>query len=96
MLKWGALAAILTIGAPLTALSQSHTAEDEAACTPDVIRLCQQFIPRRQEIIGCLRERRSELGAECFRVFSRPQSSQQLDQEQRPRRRPAAKQHSPN
>ena len=96
MLKWGALAAMLTIGAPLAALAQSHTPEDEAACTPDVIRLCQQFVPRRREIIACLDERRSELGADCFRVFSRPPPPQQVDQERRARRKPAAKQHDPN
>jgi len=91
----GALAAILTIVAPLAALAQSHSPEDEAACTPDVMLLCQQHIPKRQEIIACLVERKSELGPECSRVFSRPASAQPQRAEERRRPRKAID-HAPN
>ena len=68
MRKIAALAAFLTIIAPLAALAQSHSPEDEAACTPDVLSLCQQYIPKRQEIIACLM--REEAGTES-RVLRR-------------------------
>jgi hypothetical protein len=85
MLKYGALVAVLTIGAPLAALAQSHSPEDEAACTPDVLRLCQHFIPKRPEIIACLTERKNELSPPCYLVFSRPA---QKTEDERRRRKP--------
>ena len=95
MRKSAALAVILTLGAPLAAipmaavgpvLAQSHSAEDEAACTPDVLRLCQQFIPRRAEIIACLVANKTELGPACNEVFSRP--AQKPQESRRPPRKP--------
>jgi hypothetical protein len=91
----GALAVFLAVGSPLTALSQTHTQEDEAACTPDVVRLCQEHIPNRQAIIACMVQKKSELGPECFAVFSRPPSQRASDEDGRRRRRPAS-QHAPN
>ena len=40
---------------------------DNAAqqCTPDVMRLCSEFIPDRGRIAGCLRARRSQLSPGC-------------------------------
>ena len=87
MRKTAALAAFLTLAAPLAALAQSHTPEDEAACTPDVLSLCQQYIPRRQEIIACLTARKAELSPPCHAVFSRPAQSNKVEE---PRRRSAA------
>jgi hypothetical protein len=92
MPKRAALAVLLTVGVPLAAAAQSHTPEDEAACTPDVIRLCQQYIPKRQDIINCLTERKSELGPACFAVFSRPPSPAKAEEPKRGRRKPAAAQ----
>jgi hypothetical protein len=95
MWKLGALAALLTIAAPLAALPQNYTAEDEAACTPDVMRLCQQFVPNRPTIIACMMENKRQLSPECSAVFSRPASAQQsAEDERRRRRKPSA--HSPN
>ena len=89
MRKLAALAVVLTFGAPLAALAQSHTPEDEAACTPDVILLCQQYIPKRQDIIACLTARKNELGPACYAVFSRPPPAQRVEEPRRPRRKPA-------
>ena len=95
MRKSAALAVVLTLGAPLAAVpraatgpafAQSHSSEDEAACTPDVMRLCQQFIPRRQDIIACLISNRSELSPPCNDVFSRP--AQKAQESRRPPRKP--------
>lgn len=100
MRKTAALAVVLTLGSPLAAVApaalallsaapasaQSHSAEDEAACTPDVMRLCQQFIPRRQDIIACLVANKSQLNPACHEVFSRP--AQRPQESRRPPRRP--------
>src|SRR5262249_3518489 len=88
MRKSAALAIFLTITAPVSALAQSHSAEDEAACTPDVLSLCQQYIPNRQEIIGCLNARKQELSPACFAVFSRPAPGKKAEDPRRPPRKP--------
>jgi hypothetical protein len=87
----GVLAILLTIGAPSAALSQSdtHTQEDEAACTPDVMRLCQEFVPNRQAIIACMVQKKRDLSPECHAVFSRPPSQRTSDEDRRRRRRPS-------
>lgn len=92
----GALAVFLTVSTPSVALSQSqdHTAEDEAACTPDVMRLCQEFIPNRTAIIACMVQKKKELSPDCHAVFSRPPSQRAAEDERRPRRR--ASPHAPN
>jgi hypothetical protein len=89
MKKTVALAALLIIGAPLAVLAQSHTPEDEAACSPDVMALCQQYIPKRPDIIACLRERRRELSSACQEVFSRPPSARAEESTRRGKRKPA-------
>ena len=88
MRKTAALAVLQTINAPLVALAQSHSAEDEAACTPDVLALCQQYIPLRPEIIACLSAKQQELSPACFAVFSRPASGKKAEDPRRPPRKP--------
>ena len=39
------------------------------ACTPDVFRLCGQFIPDVDGIVGCLRLQRPNLSPGCRAVF---------------------------
>jgi len=46
------------------------SAEAEQACTPDVFRLCNAFIPDRGRITACLRANRRALSAPCAGVFS--------------------------
>lgn len=67
-------------GAAMTAFLVSPTlaadrgsVEDQMACTPDVYRLCSQFIPDEDAIVGCLKSNKPTLSAGCKRVFSRPQ-----------------------
>jgi hypothetical protein len=88
MRKSAALAVLLTITAPLSTLAQSHSPEDEAACTPDVMALCQQYIPNRPEIIACLSTKRQELSPACFAVFSRPAHGKKAEDPRRPPRKP--------
>ena len=87
MRRLAALAAFLTLSTPLAALAQTHSQEDEAACTPDVMRLCQQYIPNRPQIIACMVSKKNELSPACYLVFSRPPSKAAAE-ERRPRRRP--------
>jgi hypothetical protein len=53
---------------PVPSLSQG-TLEQRLACTPDVLRLCSEFIPNADEITICLREKNAELSDACRSVF---------------------------
>jgi hypothetical protein len=46
------------------------TAEAQQACTPDVFRLCSQFIPDSGQITACLKRQKSNLSPACHQVFS--------------------------
>jgi len=71
----GVVAAALFVGA-LTAwpssLVRAETEEDREACTPEVHRLCGQYIPDREAIIQCLKRNMKNLVPACRRVMSRP------------------------
>ena len=69
MRKLMALAFILANAAPLTAFAQSQ--EDQTACTPDVMRLCQQDIPDASRIVACLVRSKLQLSPACSMVFNR-------------------------
>jgi hypothetical protein len=73
MRKSRALVFILAIAAPLTAFAQSQ--EDQAACTPDVMRLCQQDIPDAGRIVACLVRSKLQLSPGCSVVFNRTRSA---------------------
>ena len=60
--------AFLSLGAPATA----ETAEERAACRPDVFRLCAGEIPNRNRIVACLIRKRSQLSPACAVVFTPP------------------------
>ena len=72
------LAAALSIGSA-AALAQDDRfvndvdAKQRAACTPDVQRLCNQYIPDVQQIVTCLKAQRASLSAACADVFSVPE-----------------------
>ena len=44
--------------------------EDQIACTPDVYRLCSQYIPDEGAITSCLRQHLPTLSAGCHKVFA--------------------------
>jgi hypothetical protein len=67
------LAFILTVAAPLPASAQSQ--EDQSACTPDVMRLCQQDIPDASRIVACLVRSKLQLSPACSEVFHRAQTA---------------------
>lgn len=45
------------------------TAEERAACTPDVFRLCSSEIPNVEKIIACMKRERPKLSPACRAVF---------------------------
>jgi hypothetical protein len=68
MKKLAFIVAALAISAG-PALAQSQ--EDRVACTPDVMRLCQQAIPDRSLVIACLIRSRMHLSPGCSGAVNR-------------------------
>ena len=71
----GMIATALFVGAlavwPLSA-ARAESQEDREACTPEVHRLCGQYIPDREAIIQCLKHNIKNLVPACRRVMTRP------------------------
>jgi hypothetical protein len=75
---WGIAAAGLLATLSIASAQQSYrgTQDAQQACTDDVFRLCNQFIPDRQRIVACLVRNRRSLSPACHAVFSRgPETS---------------------
>jgi hypothetical protein len=71
----GLAAAGLLLAVQSTASAQDSfrgSQADQQACTDDVFRLCNQFVPDEQRIIACLSQNRRNLSSACQAVFSRP------------------------
>ena len=62
------LALLSATASPSPSFSQG-TLEQRLACTPDVLRLCSEFIPDADQITICLREKSAELNDACRTVF---------------------------
>ena len=63
------LAVGLLVTAGVTpASAQAANAAD--LCTPDVMRLCNDFIPDADRIVVCLKIKRRQLSAECLGALS--------------------------
>jgi hypothetical protein len=48
------------------------TADQRAACTPDVFRLCSAQIPNVDAIVACLKREKAQLSSGCRAVFDAP------------------------
>jgi hypothetical protein len=58
----GLLAVSMMAGSkPATAQS----ADAANLCTPDVMRLCSEFVPDADRIVGCLKAKRRQLSPQC-------------------------------
>jgi len=64
------LAVALAVTLQSTASFALGSAEQRAACTPDVFRLCSSEIPNVDRIIACLKKEKSNLSPGCQAVFS--------------------------
>jgi hypothetical protein len=73
MLKMSAIVCVAMITAPLPAIA--YTQEDADACTPDVMRLCQNAIPDPSRVALCLVQKKRQLSPACTVVFNRPRGA---------------------
>ena len=65
-------AAVALLGMSFVSFAASaHTAADEAACRPDVFRLCANAIPDQNRIVACLVQNKRYLSQPCYQVFDR-------------------------
>ncbi|MEA2783609.1 MAG: hypothetical protein QOK29_5168 [Rhodospirillaceae bacterium] len=64
-----ALAVALSIMGQNGAFAQQGTPEQQAACQPDVMRLCGNFIPDVDRIVACLRYNEPNLSPPCHDIF---------------------------
>ena len=61
-----AAALFVMTGATPTAAQDPKAAE---LCTPDVMRLCNEFVPDAERITACMQKKRRQLSPECVAVF---------------------------
>jgi hypothetical protein len=66
------MAVLLAPMAAAKAQGYQSTQDAQSACTPDVFRLCSQFIPNRDPIVACLIRSRAALSPACRAVFKAP------------------------
>jgi hypothetical protein len=55
--------AVLLVAGPTPATAQASDAADR--CTPDVMRLCSEFVPDADRIVRCLKVKRRQLSPSC-------------------------------
>jgi len=69
-----AVASLLLVGvvAAWPAGVRAESEQDREACTPDVHQHCGQFIPDREAIVQCLKQKVKLLSPACRRVMTRP------------------------
>jgi hypothetical protein len=53
-----------------TTSASAQAANAEQLCTPDVMRLCSEFIPNPDPIVRCLKAKRRQLSPGCHRALS--------------------------
>jgi len=52
------------------AIAQQGTKQQQAACKPDVYRLCKEFMPDSGKIYSCLQQNMRKLRPACRKVIS--------------------------
>jgi hypothetical protein len=65
----GSLLAALSVGGAQQSFAHSGTADEQAACTPDVLSLCLFEIPNEDRIVACLNSKRDRLSPACRAVI---------------------------
>ena len=60
----GVLTILLVAAGAKPAAAQASDAADR--CTPDVMRLCNEFIPDADRIVSCLKAKRRQLTPSCL------------------------------
>ena len=59
----GVLTVLIVAAGPSPAAAQASDAADR--CTPDVMRLCSEFVPDADRITACLKSKRKQLTPSC-------------------------------
>lgn len=59
----GVLTVLMVAGGTKPAAAQPSDAADR--CTPDVMRLCSEFVPDADRIVACLKVKRRQLSNSC-------------------------------
>jgi hypothetical protein len=60
----GVLTVLMVTGGAKPAAAQASDAADR--CTPDVMRLCSEFVPDADRIVVCLKAKRRQLTHSCL------------------------------
>ena len=68
----GAMALVFALATWSTSSFAIGSAEQRAACTPDVFRLCSSAIPNVDRIVACLKQQKPNLSKPCQAVMSSP------------------------
>jgi len=63
----GVLTLLIVTAGTRPAAAQASDAADR--CTPDVMRLCNEFVPDVEKITACMSKKRRQLSPECAAVF---------------------------
>jgi len=63
----GLAAALFGMAGATPAAAQDPKAAE--LCTPDVMRLCNEFVPDAERITACMQKKRRQLSPECRAVF---------------------------
>jgi hypothetical protein len=64
---------ILGLSAVMAPATAQQNIEERRACTPDVVRLCREFVPNQELINKCLMEKKAELSPGCRTVMFGPE-----------------------
>lgn len=70
LLAFGFVAPVFVISGAHVAAAHSGTAEEQSACTPDVLSLCFWQIPNEDKIVACLNKNINRLSPECRKVIA--------------------------
>lgn len=71
--KWPVICVLAVAGfgtGTHAAFAHSGTADEQQACTPDVLSLCFWQIPNEDKIVACLNKNVDRLSPECRKVIA--------------------------
>ena len=73
MLKIAIVTLTLVVASAPSFAATKNSGSEEArrACTPDVLRLCGEFIPNADKITACLKAKKNQLSPACKAVFGK-------------------------
>ena len=70
MVAFCVVTAAAVVSGTRVSFAHSGTAEEQSACTPDVLSLCFWDIPNEDKIVACLNKNLERLSPECHKVIA--------------------------